>query len=150
MPALVSLLTPRARQARFWNQITETMPRVELDALHLEKLKKLTEYVYARSPFYRRRFDARGLKPRHVKSIADFKRLVPLTDKQDFIQLQQQRPPYGDTLALPFEMVAHHVETSGSTGLPLAVPYSAYDTERVGESWTYGFWAHGIRPEDTL
>ncbi len=150
MPAPVSLLTPRARRARYWNKLTETMPRAELDALHLVKLKKLADYVYAYSPFYRRCFDERGLKPRHIKTIADFKRLVPLTDKQDFIQLQQERPPYGDTLALPFEMVAHHVETSGSTGLPLAVPYSAYDTERVGESWTYGFWAHGIRPEDTF
>jgi phenylacetate-CoA ligase len=150
MPAPVSLLTPRARQARYWNKATETMPRAELDALHLAKLQKLASYVYDYSPFYRRRFDERGLKPRHIKTIADFKRLVPLTDKKDFIGLQQERPPYGDTLALPFEMIAHHVETSGSTGLPLAVPYSAYDTERVGESWTYGFWAHGIRPEDTL
>ncbi len=150
MPAHVSLLTPRARQAKFWNKLTETMPRAELDALHLTKLRKLVDYVYSYSPFYRRRFDERGLKPRHIKTIDDFKRLVPLTDKQDFIHLQQQHPPYGDTLALPLEMVAHHVETSGSTGLPLAVPYSAYDTERVGESWTYGFWAHGIRPSDTF
>jgi len=150
MPAPISLLTPRARKAKFWNKLTETMPRKELDALHLHKLQKLAAYVYDYSPFYRRRFDERKLKPRHIATIADFKRLVPLTDKQDFIQLQQQRPPYGDTITLPFEMVQHHVETSGSTGIPLAVPYSAYDTERVGESWTYGFWAHGIRPEDSF
>ncbi|MGH7004273.1 MAG: phenylacetate--CoA ligase family protein [Alphaproteobacteria bacterium] len=150
MPAPVSLLTPRARKAKFWNKLTETMPRKELDALHLDKLKKLAAYVYDYSPFYRRRFDERKLKPRHIQNIADFKRLVPLTDKQDFIKLQQDRPPYGDTITVPFEMVAHHVETSGSTGVPLAVPYSAYDTERVGESWTYGFWAHGIRPEDSF
>src|SRR6185295_19304855 len=79
MPAHVSLLTPRARQAKFWNKLTETMPRAELDALHLTKLRKLVEYVYSYSPFYRRRFDERGLKPRHIRSIADFKRLVPLT-----------------------------------------------------------------------
>jgi hypothetical protein len=41
MPAPVSLLTPRARQAQYWNKLTETMPRAELDALHLAKLKKL-------------------------------------------------------------------------------------------------------------
>ena len=150
MPAPVSLLTPKARKAKFWNKLTETMPRKELDALHLAKLRKLAAYVYDYSPFYRRRFDERKLKPRHIQSIADFKRLVPITDKQDFIQLQQQKPPYGETIALPFEMVQHHVETSGSTGVPLAVPYSAYDTERVGESWTYGFWAHGIRPVDSF
>ena len=139
-----------ANASAYWNEAMERMPRKKLDALHLKKLQALVAFVYERSPCYRGLFRARGLEPRHIKSLADYKRLVPLTDKQDFIHLQQERPPYGDTLALPFEMVAHHVETSGSTGLPLAIPLSAYDTERYGESWTYGFWAHGIRPSDSF
>ncbi len=150
MPAPISMLTPAARGAKFWNPYTETMPRDRLDALHLAKLQKLVRYAHDYSPFYRRRFDEIGLKPEHITSLDDYKRLVPLTDKSDFIHIQQEKPPYGDTLALPLEMISHHVETSGSTGLPLAVPYSAYDTERVGESWTYGFWGHGIRPADSL
>lgn len=150
MPAPVTYLTGPAYKSRYWNPYTETMPRARLDALHLKKLQKLVAYVYAYSPFYKRRFDEAGLKPKDIRTLEDFKRKVPITDKADFIQFQQERPPYGDTLTLPLEMVAHHVETSGSTGLPLAVPYSAYDTERVGESWTYGFWAHGIRPADSF
>ena len=150
MPAPLTWLSGKARDARFWNAYTQTMPREKLDALHLGKLQKLAAYVYEYSPFYRRRFDEAGLKPGDIRSLEDFKRKVPITDKDDFLALQQERPPYGDTLALPLEMVAHHVETSGSTGTPLAVPYSAYDTERVGESWTYGFWDHGIRPADSL
>lgn len=150
MPAPIGWISGRARDARYWNSFTETMPRDQLDELHLGKLQKLVRYVYDYSPFYRQRFDEIGLKPEHIASLDDYKRLVPITDKADFIHIQQEKPPYGDTLALPMEMISHHVETSGSTGLPLAVPYSAYDTERVGESWTYGFWGHGIRPEDSL
>ncbi|MHA1537130.1 MAG: phenylacetate--CoA ligase family protein [Alphaproteobacteria bacterium] len=150
MPAPVTWITGKARDARFWNAYTQTMPREKLDALHLAKLQKLTAYVYEYSPFYRRRFEEVGLKPGDIRTLEDFRRKVPITDKSDFLALQQERPPYGDTLTLPLEMVAHHVETSGSTGTPLAVPYSAYDTERVGESWTYGFWEHGIRPSDSL
>lgn len=142
--------TPPARDARFWNEAMETMSRDRLDALHLAKLQRLVTYAHDYSPFYRRRFDEAGVKPAHIRTLADYKRLVPVTDKKDFIELQQHRPPYGDTLALPFEMIAHHVETSGSTGLPLAIPLSAYDTERYGESWTYGFWGHGIRPADSF
>ena len=142
--------TPAAARARHWNALTETMPRAELDALHLKKLQKLADYVYDYSAFYRRKFDEIGLKPAHISSLDEYKRLVPIIDKADFIAFQQERPPYGDTIAVPLEMVAHHVETSGSTGVPLAVPYTAYDTERVGESWTYGFWAHGIRPVDSF
>lgn len=150
MPALISHLTEKARQSRYWNRFTETMPRDDLGALHLHKLQLLVEYVYAYSDFYKRTFDEVGLKPEQIRSIDDFKKRIPIIDKKDFIAFQQQRPPYGDTLAVPLEMVAHHVETSGSTGAPLAIPYTAYDTERVGESWTYGFWAHGIRPSDSL
>ncbi len=150
MTASIRMFTERARSARYWNRVTETMSRKRIDALHREKLGKLLRYVYDYSPFYRRRFDEICLKPADIRSLEDFKRKVPLTDKKDFIHLQQQRPPYGDTITLGMEMITHHVETSGSTGTPLAVPYSAYDTERVGESWTYGFWAHGIRPSDSF
>ena len=150
MPAPIRYLTEAARGARYWNAHTETMPRAELDALHLNKLQHLVAYVYAYSAYYKRKFDEVGLKPEDIASIDDFKKRVPITDKKDFIQYQQERPPYGDAIAVPLEMVAHHVETSGSTGVPLAVPYTAYDTERVGESWTYGFWAHGIRPIDSF
>ena len=134
----------------FWNQRTETMGRAELAALHLARIQKLVAYAYDCSPFYRRKFDAIGLKPDHIRTLDDFKAKVPVTDKSEFIGLQQERPPYGDTLALPLEQIAHHCETSGTTGIPLAIPYSMYDTVRYGESWVYGFWGLGIRPSDTF
>jgi phenylacetate-CoA ligase len=150
MVAPITYLTKAAQGARYWNAHTETMPREALDALHLKKLRLLCDYVYEYSAFYKRKFDEIGLKPDDIKSIDDFKKRLPIIDKKDFLDFQQERPPYGDTIAVPEEMVAHHVETSGSTGVPLGVPYTAYDTERVGESWTYGFWAHGIRPADSF
>ncbi len=148
--ARLALLGARAGASRFWNEYTETMPRAELDALHLKRLRALIEYAYELSPFYRRKFDAAGLKPRDIRSIEDFKRRVPLTDKSEFVGLQEAAPPYGPTLALPPEFVAHHCETSGTTGVPLSIPYSMSDTVRYGESWVYGFWALGIRPSDSF
>jgi phenylacetate-CoA ligase len=150
MPAPVRHFTAAARRSPYWNRLTETMSRDSLDALHLDKLRRLLGYVYDRSPFYRALYRKHGLEPGDIRSLEDFKTKVPLTDKQDFIRFQAERPPYGDTLALPLDLVAHHVETSGSTGQPLGIPLSAYDTERYGESWTYGFWAHGIRPSDSF
>ena len=134
----------------FWNRLTETMPRAQLDNLHLHRVKALAHYAYENTPFYRKKFDNAGLKPSDIRSLDDLKRKVPITDKSEIIELQQQRPPYGDTLALPMDFVAHHCETSGTTGLPLAIPYSTYDSVRYGESWVYGFWGLGIRPSDTL
>jgi phenylacetate-CoA ligase len=134
----------------FWNRLTETMPRAQLDNLHLHRVQALAHYAYENTPFYRKKFDNAGLKPSDIRSLDDLKRKVPITDKSEIIELQQQRPPYGDTLALPMDFVAHHCETSGTTGLPLAIPYSTYDSVRYGESWVYGFWGLGIRPSDTL
>ncbi|WP_377412161.1 phenylacetate--CoA ligase family protein [Polaromonas aquatica] len=145
-----SVLGPEAAGSPFWNRRTETMPRAQLDALHLQRLQALAHHAYDHTAFYRRKFDAAGIKPSDIHSLDDWKRKVPLTDKSEFIQLQQERPPYGDTLALPPEFVAHHCETSGTTGIPLAIPYSMLDTVRYGESWVYGFWGLGIRPSDTM
>lgn len=143
-------LRPETMGRPFWNRHTETMARGKIDALHLDRLQKLAAYAYENTAFYRRKFDNAGIKPTDIRSLEDFKRKIPVTDKSEFIQLQQERPPYGDTLALPHELVAHHCETSGTTGLPLAIPYSMADTVRYGESWVYGFWGLGIRPSDTL
>lgn len=149
-PVQLSPLGPKARESRFWNEAVETMPRHRLDALHLHRLRALVQYAWDFSPFYRRKFEAAGVKPEDIGSIEDFKRRVPLTDKSEFIQLQREQPPYGPTLALPQEFITHHSETSGTTGLPLGIPFSMLDTVRYGESWVYGFWALGIRPGDSF
>ena len=143
-------LRPETLERPFWNRHTETMAREKLDALHLDRLQKLSAFAYDNTAFYRRKFDLAGIKPSDIRSLDDFRRKVPVTDKSEFIHLQQERPPYGDTLAIPQELVAHHCETSGTTGLPLAIPYSMADTVRYGESWVYGFWGLGIRPSDTF
>jgi len=148
--APLSALGKSARESRFWNQATETMPRARLDALHLHRLQALVDYAYEFSPFYRKKWDAAGLKPQDIRTLEDFKHKVPITDKSEFIQLQQESPPYGPTLALPQEFIVHHCETSGTTGLPLGIPYSMIDTVRYGESWVYGWWGLGIRPSDTF
>ena len=145
-----SVISPSAAESPFWNRLTETMSRERLNALHLQRLQALTHHAYDNTVFYRKKFDAIGLKPSDIRSLEDFRRKVPLTDKSEFIQLQQERPPYGDTIALPQDFVAHHCETSGTTGIPLAIPYSMLDTVRYGESWVYGFWGLGIRPSDTF
>ncbi len=148
--APITRLSAQAAASPFWNEHAETLPRERLDALHLSRLKQLMRYVYDHSDFYRGKFDAAGVKPDDIRTLEDFKTGVPITDKQDFIHLQGEQPPYGPTLALPPDVLAHHAETSGTTGTPLAIPYSMYDTVRYGESWCYAFWATGIRPSDSF
>lgn len=136
--------------AEHWNQWAETLNREELDALHLRRLKRVLDYAWARSAFYRQHWQRAGFHPDMVQSLDDFKHRVPLTDKQDFLQMQEDFPPYGPTVAVGAADISHHAETSGSTGLPLRIPFTDYDTERYGESWIYGWWVLGIRPHDSF
>ena len=41
----------------------ETLPREELEALQLRRLRDLCDRVYANVPFYRKRFDEAGITP---------------------------------------------------------------------------------------
>ena len=143
-------LSAKAMDSPFWNPTAETMPREKIDALHTHRLRRVVAYAYDNSPHYRRTFDEIGLKPDDIRSIEDFKAKVPLTDKKDFLAAQKDHPPYGPVRALPHDMIVHHAETTGTTGAPLAIPYSMYDTVRYGESWCPAFWATGIRPADSF
>lgn len=134
----------------YWNRYAETLSRKELDHLHLRRLQGMLRYAYARSMFYRRHWRAAGFHPDMVTSLDDFKRLVPVTDKRDFLSFQEEWPTYGLTVAVGEQDIAHHAETSGSTGIPLRIPFTDYDVERYGESWIYGWWALGIRPTDSF
>lgn len=150
MNTATSCLNASAAKSKYWNPYLETMPREKLDEFHLRRLRAVVRHAYSNSPFYRRRFDEAGIRPDDIRTLDDFKQKVPLTDKSDFIHLQEENPPYGETVALGEGLISHHCETSGTTGIPLRIPYSMYDTERYGESWCYGWWGLGIRPDDSF
>ncbi|MEE8396855.1 MAG: AMP-binding protein [bacterium] len=149
-PNPLRTLSQQAWDSPFWNEYIETLPREKLDQQHLKRLQGLMHFCRQHSAYYRGVFEKAGVKPEDIRSLEDFKQKVPLTEKNDFLELQQQQPPYGPTQALPDAFLAHHAETSGTTGLPLAIPYSKYDTVKYGEGWVYGFWGLGIRPSDSF
>lgn len=65
---------------KYWNESYETLPREQLDALKLKRLKDTVQRVYERVPFYRTKFQEMGLDGDSVESLDDLKRL-PFTTK---------------------------------------------------------------------
>lgn len=63
---------------------TESLSRDELYALQLEKLKKLIEFAYQYSPYYRQQMETHGLQPGDIESLDDLKRF-PSIDKSTLI-----------------------------------------------------------------
>ncbi|HTW89269.1 MAG TPA: hypothetical protein VMD75_14810 [Candidatus Binataceae bacterium] len=134
----------------YWNPKNETMPREELKRLQLLKLKRLTEWAYASTPFHRRRFDAAGFHPDQIKSLDDARR-IPTMTRDDWVTAQAEKPLWGDLIATePRNAIRYHL-TSGSTGRqPLRALDSTKDWEWISEMWCYGSWAFGVRPDDVV
>ncbi|URA11384.1 phenylacetate--CoA ligase [Thermospira aquatica] len=90
-------------------------------SLQLYRLKELVWYVYDHVPFYKKKFDEKGVHPRDIRSLEDI-RLLPMTTKTDL----RDNYPYG-LFAVPMEKIVRIHASSGTTGKPTVVGYTASD-----------------------
>lgn len=104
-----------------WDKVHECMRRKELVALQSERLRRVVNWVYERVPFYRNKMDGMGIRPDHIRTIEDVKRL-PFTTKDDI----RDNYPYG-LFALPLDRVVRIHASSGTTGKPIVVGYTKKD-----------------------
>ena len=101
----------------------ETASRDELIALQTERLKATLRRVYDRAPHYRAKFQAAGVNPDDLTTLADLAKF-PFTTKQDL----RDSYPFG-FFATPIEEVARLHASSGTTGRPTVVGYSLGDLD---------------------
>lgn len=126
-----------------WNK-EETNSRSEMQALQLSRLQETVSYVYERNPHYRKKLDELEIKPRHIQSVDDLKRL-PFTTKQDI----RDNYPFKLFTATQEEIVEYHA-TSGTTGKPVVVGYTRQDLENWKEVMARAFTAAGITSKDVV
>ncbi|HOV86184.1 MAG TPA: phenylacetate--CoA ligase [Syntrophobacteraceae bacterium] len=105
----------------------ETLPREALEAIQLRRLQSVVERVYATVPFYRKKFQESGVRPGDIQSLADLRRL-PFTTKQDL----RDNYPFG-MFAVPMDNVVRIHASSGTTGKPTVVGYTARDIHTWAE-----------------
>ncbi len=122
----------------------ETMPREAIEAIQLRRLRETVERVYATVPFYRKKFDEAGLKPGDINSLKDLHRL-PFTTKQDL----RDNYPYG-MFAVPMDNVVRIHASSGTTGKPTVVGYTARDIATWSELMARALAAGGAGRGDII
>ena len=118
---------PRATPADTNLEPIETASVDELRALQLERLQRSVRHAYDHVPHYRKVFEAAGVHPDDVKQLADLGRL-PLTTKADL----RENYPFG-MFAVPRTEVARVHASSGTTGSPTVVGYTARRPRHVGD-----------------
>ena len=110
-----------------YNEEFETMPREALESIQLRRLQATVARVYNATPFYRRRFDEAGVAPADIRSLSDLQKL-PFTTKADL----RDNYPFG-MFAVPMDNVTRIHASSGTTGKPTVVGYTAEDISTWAE-----------------
>ncbi len=137
-------------EVAYWNKEVETLPREKLVELQLQRFKDQMQYVYDRSPMYRRKYDDAGIKPSDVRTLADI-RHVPFTVKEELRESQAQHPPWGDFICIPPGEGVRAFQTTGTTGLPVKIFLNKRDwTHHFYEQFMHFMHGYGIETSDIL
>ncbi len=116
----------------------------ELRVHQLERLRWTLQHAYTQVPHYRRAFDAAGFWPEDLRDLSDLARL-PFTSKADL----RDNYPFG-MFAVPREQVARVHASSGTTGKPTVVGYTADDLATWSRLMARSIRAAGGRPGDVV
>ena len=128
----------------FWDPRVERMPQKELEEYQERKLKALVHNVYNHSPFYRKRFKEAGINPWDFSGLRDLHKL-PFTKKQDL----RDNYPFG-MFVVPISQIVRFHASSGTTGKPTVVGYTANDIDNWVESLCRGLVSCGVSREDVM
>lgn len=135
----MSVLTQQVGKDRI-----EHASRDEIQALQLERLKWSLQHAYDNVPHYRKKFDEAGVHPSDLKQLSDLAKF-PFTTKQDL----RENYPFG-MFAVPREHVSRIHASSGTTGQPTVVGYTAQDISNWADLVARSLWAAGTRPGDIV
>ena len=122
----------------------ETASQDELQALQLMRLKKTLQHAYQNVPHYRAAFDAKGVHPDDLHTLADLAKF-PFTGKKDL----RDNYPFG-LFAVPREQVARIHASSGTTGKPTVMGYTKNDIETWANLVARSIRASGGRAGDIV
>ncbi|HQH12366.1 MAG TPA: AMP-binding protein, partial [Candidatus Sumerlaeota bacterium] len=127
-----------------WNEKYETMPREELHALQLIRLKKVVRLSYDNNIHYRNKMDAAGINPEDIRSLDDLTNL-PFMTKDDF----RATYPLGMLCVDKKQLREMHM-SSGSTGVPVVMAYTDDDIAQWAECMARCYYMAGINQGDVI
>jgi phenylacetate-CoA ligase len=122
----------------------ETMPREALESIQLKRLQATLSRVYATVPFYRKQFTDAGILPGDISKLDDLQSL-PFTTKKDL----RDNYPFG-MFAVPMDNVVRIHASSGTTGQPTVVGYTARDINTWAELMARALVAGGATRGDII
>ncbi len=141
--------SPRARllgkPANFYfEREAETLPREKLERLQLQRLRATVRNAFDNVPLHRERMLSIGFDPQDLRKLEDLCAL-PFTLKTDL----RDTYPFG-MFARPREHLVRLHASSGTTGKPTVVGYTARDLETWAGLMARSMACAGTRPGDVV
>lgn len=122
----------------------ETASRDEIEALQFHRMKRSLKHAFENSTFFRNRFIEADVHPEDLKTLSDLAKF-PFTYKQDL----RDTYPFG-MFAVPQSKLVRIHGSSGTTGKPTVVGYTADDIEMWSKLVARSIRAAGGRQGDML
>ena len=127
----------------YYDSKQETMPFKARQAYYDEKVRWIVEHGYQHAPAVKAKMDQAGVSPQDIHSVKDLEK-IPVTSKDELMQLQKENPPFGGFLTVPVSQLQSICMSPG----PL------YNSPGLEDSYLRrvekAFFGCGIRPGDIL
>jgi phenylacetate-CoA ligase len=127
-----------------FNPECECMESAARRKIQLACLKNLTETLYSKVPFYRKKIQEAGITPRDIHNIEDIQKL-PFTTKDDL----RLNYPHG-LRACPQDRIVEVHMSSGTTGKPVVNEYTYKDLEIWRQSMARTLSGAGCTRDDIV
>jgi len=122
----------------------ECLPRKQLEQIQIERLQSTLNRAYKNVPFYQQIFVKNRITTEKIRSVADLAH-IPFTTKENL----RDNYPYG-MFAVPLRDIVRIHASSGTTGMPIVVGYSANDMRHWAEVVARIMTAGGVSKEDIV
>lgn len=121
------------------------MPRKDIEALQLERLKSTVAYCYNNVPFYNKKLTEAGVfDGSKIKQLSDIQ-YIPFTTKDDF----RDNYPFGMS-AVPMKDIVRIHASSGTTGKPTVGVYTKEDIDIWSDCVARVAVAGGVTADDII
>ncbi|MGH9211472.1 MAG: phenylacetate--CoA ligase family protein [Acidimicrobiales bacterium] len=137
----------RAPEQQFWDPDAQTMPRDQLVALQIERLRAMVQRVLdGAAPLFGRKLAEAGIESAEDITSVDDVSAIPLTVKQDLRDSEATFPPFGDYRFTDPGACVRLGTSTGTTGTPTIALLTRKDIWIEYESGSRAWWRNGWRP----
>jgi phenylacetate-CoA ligase len=127
----------------------ETATLKEVQKVQEAKLARQLDYVFARSLFYKEKFQAAGIRRKDYRRLRDLVKF-PFTTKEELRESQAAQPPLGKHVAARLDDIIRIHSSTGTTGKPSFVGITRPDARVWTAITARSFYTQGLRKSDIV